>query len=276
MPDGRPLSRAPKLASRDSAARQPGARSRRTGPSPPGAVSSGPALTERDIRGLVFVAEMYALQADQLAAVLGVTAVRARAIAARWRGNGHADSARLGPGQAWVWLTRRGLTACGLPYAAAPPPLSRLAHLRAVTAVRLAFESAPTFVTAGASWRGERRLRARIGRIGWREHVPDGEVHWPDLPDSPYPGECWAIEAELTAKTVTRTASIMRELLTRTGDYGCAAAERQVPGTPPRHTRAVYLCSPAARPTVTRARGTLPAPDAERIEVTGLPGGAAM
>lgn len=233
-------------------------------------------LTERDIRGLVFTAEMYALQFDHLAAVLGVTLTRARAISGRWRGSGHADSARLGPGQAWVWLTRRGLVACGLPYAAAPPPLSRLAHLRAVTAVRLAFESAPTFITAGAYWRSERRLRARIGRIGLREHVPDAEVHWPEVPGVPYPGECWAIEAELTAKTVARTASIMRELLTRTGDYGCPAAERQVPGAPPRHTRAVYLCSPAARPTVTRARGTLPAPDAERIEITALPDGAAL
>ena len=259
MSEGRPLADAPKLAAR--ANRAPGVH---------------PALTERDIRGLVFTAEMYALQFDQLAAVLGVTPARGRAVFNRWRGNGHAHSARLGPGQAWVWLTRAGLTACGLPYAAAPPPLSRLAHLRAVTAVRLAFESAPTFITARAFWRGERRLRARIGRIGLRQHVPDAEVHWPDNPGVTYPGECWAIEAELTAKTVTRTVSIMRELLTRTGDYGCPAAERLVPGAPPRHTRAIYLCSPAARPTVTRARGALPAPDAERIEITGLPGGAAM
>jgi hypothetical protein len=279
--EGRRLSRALGLAPAADAAATPG-----TAPtaSSPGAAAPGskrpagsPAtLTERDIRGLVFTAEMYALQADHLAAVLGVSGARARAISARWRGYGYADSARLGPGRAWVWLTRRGLAACGLPYTAAPPPLSRLAHLRAVTAVRLAFEAAPTFITAGAYWRGERRLRARIGRIGLREHVPDGEVHWPEAPGVPYPGECWAIEAELTAKTVTRTASIMRELLARTGDYGCPAAERQVPGAPRRHTRAVYLCSPAARPTVTRARGMFAAGDAERIEIAGLPGGAAM
>jgi hypothetical protein len=240
---------------------------------PPGLAAR---LTERDIRGLLFTAEMYALQMDHLAAVLGVTTGRARAILTRWRASGYADSARLGPGQAWVWLTRSGLAACGVPYAAAPPPLSRLAHLRAVTAVRLAFESAPTFITAGAFWRGERRLRARIGRVGIREHIPDAEVHWPDKPGVPYPGECWAIEAELTAKTVARTRSIMRELLTRTGDYGCPAAERLVPGAPPRHSRAVYLCSPAARHTVARARDVLAGPDAARIEVMGLPAGAPM
>lgn len=233
-------------------------------------------LTDRDVRGLMFTAEMYALQFDHLATVLGVSIARARAISGRWRGHGHADSARIGPGPAWVWLTRGGLAACGLRYTPASPPLSRLAHLRAVTAVRLAFESAPTYITAGAYWRGERRLRAGIGRVGLREHIPDAEVHWPDNPGVPYPGECWAIEVELSAKTVARTASIMRELLARTGDYGCPAAERQVPGAPPRHTRAVYLCSAAARSVVTRARDTLPAPDAERIEITALPDGAAL
>ena len=40
----------------------------------------------------------------------------------------------------------------------------------------------------------------------------------------PWAGECWAIEAELTPKTTRRTVAIMRELLTRTGDYGGPAA----------------------------------------------------
>ena len=73
----------------------------------------------------------------------------------------------------------------------------------------------------------------------------------------PWAGECWAIEAELTPKTTARTVAIMRELLSRTGDYGCLAAEVQVPGRPPRHARAIYLCSPAARPVVARARDAL-------------------
>ncbi len=71
-----------------------------------------------------------------------------------------------------------------------------------MTAVRLAFAAAPQFAAAGAHWRSERRLRARIGgRIGLREHVPDGELHWPDGDVVPWAGECWAIEAELTPKT---------------------------------------------------------------------------
>ncbi|MGO8884592.1 MAG: hypothetical protein ACLQI7_12965, partial [Streptosporangiaceae bacterium] len=214
---------------------------------------------------------MYGLQTDQLAWVLGVSAARARALTARWRDRQLASSARLGPGPPWVWLTRPGLVRCGLAYAAAPPALARLAHIRATTAVRLALEAAPAYAAAGARWRSERRLRARIGgRVGLREHFPDGEVHWPGSAPVPWAGECWAIEAELTPKSVPRTAAIMIELLSRTGDYGCLAAQAQVPGQPPRHDRVLYVCSTAARPTVVRARETLGG-DASRIEIRSLP-----
>ena len=229
------------------------------------------------LTGLLFTAEMYGVQLDLLAARLGISQPAARATVARWRQQGHADWAQLGPGRRWVWLTQAGLAACGLPYRAGAPALPRLAHLRAVTAVRLALESAPGYAAAGGYWRSERRLRARMGsRVPLREHLPDGEVHWPDgTPRSgrkntvSWAGECWAIEAELTRKTVSRTAAIMTEILTRTGDYGCLAAEVRVPGRAPRHTRVLYLCSPAARPVVLRARRALGPSLAARIEVRG-------
>ncbi|PZS38225.1 MAG: hypothetical protein DLM62_14930, partial [Pseudonocardiales bacterium] len=143
-------------------------------------------MSERDVAGLLFTAEMYGVQLDQLAVHLAVSEVRARALSARWREQGYADSARLGPGRPWVWLTRGGLLACGRPYRPAPPALSRLAHLRAVTAVRIALESASGYTAAGAYWRSERRLRARMGsRVPLREHLPDGEVHWPDPAGAP-------------------------------------------------------------------------------------------
>jgi hypothetical protein len=100
-------------------------------------------------------------------------------------------------------------------------------------------------------------------------------VHWPDGAPVAFAGECWAIEAELTAKTVARTAAIMQEILTRTGDYGCAADQVRVPGAPPRHARAVYLCSDAARPTVARARAMLGGA-AGRVQIRALPPGAGM
>jgi hypothetical protein len=238
--------------------------------------AAGRSLAGRDITGLLFAAEMYGVQLDQLAAVLDVSGPRARAIAGRWRRQRQVESARLGPGAPWLWLTRAGLASCGLPYMYAPPALSRLAHIRAVAAVRLALESVDGYQAAGGYWRSERRLRARLGgRVGLRDHLPDGEVHWPDAAPVAWSGECWAIEAELTPKTVRRTTAIMQELLSRTGDYGCPAADVLVPGRPPRHARVLYLCSPAARQTVTRARAALAGADG-RVEIRALPPGAAM
>ena len=227
------------------------------------------ALASRDVAGLAFTAEMYGLQLDQLAALLSLTRQQARTLVTRWTRRGLADTAILGPGPPWVWLTRAGLAACGVRYAAAPPALARLAHIRAVTAIRLALAAVPAYHDADAHWRSERHLRARLAARA-RDHLPDGEVHWPDTAAVAWAGECWAIEAELTPKTVVRTTTIMRELLTRTGDYGCPAAEARVPGAPPRHSRAIYLCSPAATGTVTRARNALGGL-AARIEIRALP-----
>jgi hypothetical protein len=225
--------------------------------------------------GLLFVADMYGVQLDQLAALLGITLGSASAAVARWQRQHLADSERLGPGPRWAWLTKAGLARCGLRYTASAPALSRLAHLRAVTAVRLALQQTPQYQAAGGYWRSERRLRTRMGgRTGLREHIPDGEVHWPDSAAVPWAGECWAIEAELTPKTVARTAGIMRELLARTGDYGCPAGDVQVRSRPPRHARVLYLCGPAARPVVARARDAL-GPGTARIEIRELPATAA-
>jgi hypothetical protein len=239
-------------------------------------IQSGGPSQSRDGLALLFVAEMYGVQLDQLAALLKVTSGRAAAVAARWRASGAAETAVLSPGPRWVWLTRAGLAACGLPYRAAAPGLSRLAHLRAVTAARLALTVTPQFAVGRAYWRSERRLRARMGgRIGLREHVPDGEVHWPDGTAIAWAGECWAIEAELTPKTSARTVTIMQEVLTRTGDYGCLAADVRVPGQQPRHARAIYLCSADARPVVSRARDAL-GRLGERVEIRLLPASAAL
>jgi hypothetical protein len=243
-------------------------------PAAPGRV----ALIDQDATALPFLADMYGLQLDQLAALLGVTSRQSRALVARWVSQKLAESGTLSPGPPWVWLTRAGLRAVGVRYPAATPALPRLAHLRAVIAVRLALESVATFRDGSAHWRSERHLRARAGdRVGGRDHLPDAEVHWPDAPApgpaAPWAGECWAIEAELTPKTVARTAAIMREVLTRTGDYGCPVAQARVPGEPPRHVRVLYLCSPAAAGTVGRARDAIGGLGT-RVEVRPLPADA--
>ncbi|HXL94733.1 MAG TPA: hypothetical protein VN969_37885 [Streptosporangiaceae bacterium] len=68
-------------------------------------------------------------------------------------------------------------------------------------------------------------------------HVADGEIHWPSIEGSPYAGQIWAVEVELTPKTLARTTRIMSRLLT--------------PAT--RYAQVVYLTSPPARPVVTRS-----------------------
>jgi hypothetical protein len=232
-----------------------------------------PGLAVRNADALVFAADMYGIQFDQLATLAGGDRA-ARAAVARWRSLGYAQTGRLSPGPPWVWVTKAGLAACGLSYAAAEPALSRLAHIRAVTAARMALESTAAYRLARPFWRCERRIRSRHG-VGVRQHLPDAEVHWPDEAPVAWAGECWAVEAELTPKTVARTTAIMREILVRTGDYGCLAADAAVPGRPARHARALYVCSPAAVGTVLRARAQL-GPLAARIEVRDLPAGARL
>ena len=224
-------------------------------------------LTGRDIAALILTGDMYAAPYDLLGAALAARPGRVRAIAVRWRQAGLAATARIGPGPGWCWLTPAGMRATGLRYPARPPGLGRLAHIRAVLAVRLALQASDAFRDGQAWWRSERHIRSRSGRPG-TGHVPDAEVHWPPVPASLYPDECWAIEAELTPKGTQRTAAIMTGLLTQ--------------ATPARHGQAaryhyvIYLCSPAALPTVQRAAATLPAVLTARLDVRDLPEGALL
>jgi hypothetical protein len=201
-----------------------------------------------------------------------VQPARLRGIVARWRHAGYADTGRLGPGPAWCWLTRSGLAVTGQHFAAGRPALARLAHIRAVLAVRLSLEDSDAYQDGRAWWRSERRIRAAAGGKVGTGHVPDAEVSWPDLPASAYAGECWAIEAELTPKPLTRTTAIMRGLLARTA--GCQPGAR--PGDGPRYQRVVYLASPAARSITERAAAELPGPLRPRLVIRDLPPGAVL
>jgi hypothetical protein len=211
-------------------------------------------LSQRDIDGLLLCGEHYGAPYDLLASALRVQPDRLPAIAARWRRAGYADSGRLGPGPGWCWLTRAGMTATGLGFPAVRPALGRLAHIRAVLAVRLWLQAGPVWDGAKGWWHSERRLRADRPVAGRREHVPDAEIHWPSIQASPYAGQVWAIEAELTPKPLARTARIMAGLL-----------------SPLRYAQVVYLTAPAARPVVMRAAAGLPPGDQARIVVRDLP-----
>jgi hypothetical protein len=227
-------------------------------------------LTDRDITGLTLVADQYGAPYDLLATALGVREERLRAITARWKRAGWVDTGNLGKGPAWCWPTLAGMRLLGLPYSAREPSVTRLAHIRAVLAVRLWLQSGQAYQEGRAWWRSERRIRAAAGgRVGIA-HVPDAEVHWPSLDHSPYGGQIWAIEAELTPKPLARTVGIMRAMAGRTSDYGPAGT----PSIGPRYAQVVYVTAPAAVSIVTRSIGTLPPELQRRMTARDLPPGA--
>jgi hypothetical protein len=170
-------------------------------------------LSQRDIDGLLLVGEHYGAPADLLAAALRIEEARLPAITARWRRAGYAATGRLGPGPSWCWLTRDGMTATGLRFPALRPSLGRLAHIRAVLAARLWLQTIPAWDGGQAWWHSERRLRADQPAAGRGGHLPDAEIHWPSIDASPYPGQVWAVEVELTPKPLARTVRIMGGLL---------------------------------------------------------------
>jgi hypothetical protein len=226
-------------------------------------------FTARDAAGLVLAGDMYGAPYDLLATAMGATTARVRSIMCRWRRAGLAETGVIGPGPAWCWLTAAGMRAAGLRFAVRQPPLARLAHIRAVLAVRIALEAGEEFAAGSAWWRSERRIRAATGLA--KDHVPDAEVHWPDEAASPYPGETWAIEAELTPKGTARTTAIMTGLLTRPAGGGHG-------GRTARYDYVVYLCAPAALPGVRRAAALMPPvlTDGDRLAVRELPEGAVL
>jgi hypothetical protein len=227
-------------------------------------------ITDRDITGMMLCAEQYGAPYDLLAAALDVTVDRLRGIVLRWRHAGYATTGGLGRGPAWCWLTPAGMRLLGVSYPAREPAAGRLAHVRAVLAVRLWLQAGQDYQDGQAWWRSERRIRAASGGQAGSAHVPDAEVHWPSLDDSPHAGQIWAIEAELTPKPLARTVGIMRGMLTRTSDYGPAGT----PTIEARYAQIVYLTAPAAVSIVSRSIGNLPEPLQARMVARNLPPGA--
>ena len=117
-------------------------------------------------------------------------------------------------------------------------------------------EASPAWAAGQPWWHSERRLRADEPAAGRGGHVPDAEIHWPSVAGTPYAGQVWAIEAELTPKAAARTGRIITELLTAM-----------------QYAQVVYLTAPAARPVVTRAAASFPAGQAQ-VVVRELPAAA--
>jgi hypothetical protein len=168
--------------------------STRRGPRP-----TGRRATDRDLALLAIVAEQYAVTLPQLAVLMGRSIHAARWLRDRWRHAGWVDSrVVLAQRPAFVWPTRAGLGVAGLDYPGWAPTPGALAHVEAVTDVRLHLLA----FYPGASWTSERDLPAGCG-----VHRPDGLL-WVD-------GREVAVEVELTQKSRVRTRGIVCELVAR-------------------------------------------------------------
>ena len=201
---------------------------------------------------------MYAAPYDLLALRLGTSGQTTKGVIGRWRDAGLAATGHLAEGPHWCWLTAAGMRQVGHRWEAAPPPLSRLAHVRAVLAVRISMEANPGWQAGRAWWRCERRLRTERPGVGQPGHVPDAEILWPSVPGSPRAGETWAVETELTPKPLARTQRIIAGLL--------ALPYAQV----------MYVCAPAALPVVRQAAGNFRREQSARVIVRELPPAALM
>ena len=106
--------------------------------------------------------------------------------------------------------------------------------------VGLWFAASPAWGEHQGWWQSERRIRRKGPAAG--THRPDAEIWWPSIDGSPYAGQVWAIEVELTAKHAARTAAIMEGLTAPAG-----------------YAQVLYLTAPAARGVVARCADALPA-----------------
>jgi hypothetical protein len=162
-------------------------------------------LTGRDVAGLRWIAEQYAVRTDVLGHLLSSAAPwsspRTARVVARWRHAGFVERRRfLVNDPPLVWPTATGLRRIAAPYPLHPPSVGLLAHLHAVSLVRLGVER-----TGARQWISERALQRR--RRTRDAHLPDGLFRTPAGVDV-------AVEVELTRKPGPRLRRIVDELTT--------------------------------------------------------------
>jgi hypothetical protein len=158
-------------------------------------------LRRRDLEVLGWLAEQYGARADQLEVLMGAGPRTVQRTVARLRAAGLVRTQRvLVDEAAWVLPTSAGMAACGSGFGVWRPRIGSLAHVAAVTDVRLHIQGrAPS-----TEWVPERVL-ARDRLAG--EHLPDGVAITE--------GRRVAIEVELTVKSRRRVTAILDELTAR-------------------------------------------------------------
>ena len=178
----------------------------------------------RDLELLRIVGEQYAISLPQLARLMGRSVHAARWLRSRWEAAGWVRGRALLVGEpVFVWLTRRGQQVAGSEFSLWRPNPGALAHIVAVTDVRLWVSHRHP----RAEWVCERELarEAATAAGGGAAHRPDALVV--------LDGREVPVEVELSHKRRARRERIMRELVARYGQAVYFAAEgprRQLEG----------------------------------------------
>ena len=217
-------------------------------------------LGPRDMWALRIAGEQYALRLSLLAEVLErfdgapVSLDAARKVAARWHRARIAEVAPILAGQgSHVWLTSYGVRQVGRDWKVWSPSAAGLAHVDAVTAVR---------ISGGAlhegQWVSERDLRQGLTRAAGQTmpHLPDGEAL--------VPGGRIAVEVELTPKSIERTRKILLGLTTRKGSFG---PDEPTDPQAYRYVQVRYFSDLLALPVVEKAKERLPQELATRVRI---------
>jgi hypothetical protein len=174
-------------------------------------------VSARDIELLRFVGEQYAITLPQLARLMGRSHHAARWLRSRWPRAGWVEGRALLVGEpVFLWLTGRGRRLGDSGYASWRPNPGRLAHIAAVTDVRLHVQER----RPEAEWTCERELAREqaLEARGRGLHLPDAVV-WVE-------GRAVAVEVELTQKKRQRTERIVRELAARYDSVWYFAADK--------------------------------------------------
>ncbi|MEV4234049.1 hypothetical protein AB0J47_02600 [Nocardia sp. NPDC049737] len=173
-------------------------------------------FSPRDMAGLTILAEMYGAPMDVVAEMLGVSSSRTYRIVSKWAAAGMISDKRLRPvlGPAWIFPTKSSAEALlGRPVRYWVPTPKMAAHTKAVFQLRLTLTGMDL-----DRWISERQLRAEVGLLKagqQRPHIHDGRYLTND-------GEWWAVEVELTAKSIAAARSSVAQALQVADRADCA------------------------------------------------------
>ncbi|WP_156910306.1 hypothetical protein [Nocardia mangyaensis] len=158
-------------------------------------------LSPRDMAGLTILAEMYGAPMDVVGEMLGVSSSRTYRIVAKWSAAGMISDRRPRPvlGPAWIFPTKSTAEALlDRPVRYWVPTPKMAAHTKAVFQLRLALTGMDL-----DRWISERTLRADVGMVKAgqpRPHIHDGRFY-------NSAGDLWAVEVELTPKSIAAARS---------------------------------------------------------------------